>query len=81
VADLGQEVEGPEAGRFAEQAWAVVQQVLQRVDVAVVQSRSGGVGSRRFLVETAMAFPVEGMDRVADGSPGAAEVAGNLGRP
>ena len=65
---------------FAEQAWAVVQQVLQGVGMAVVQGGPGGVGSGRFLVERAVAFAVEGMDRVADGSPGAGEVAGDLGR-
>ncbi len=52
VADLGQQLQRPQAGGLAEDAGAVVQQVLEGIGEAFVQEGPRRMGSGGLLLET-----------------------------
>jgi hypothetical protein len=81
MADLGKQLQGPQPGGLAAGARAVVQQILQGFGKALVQEGSGRVGSRGFLVQAGHPLAIEGVDGVADGAGGTAEIAGDLRGP
>jgi hypothetical protein len=81
VADLGDEVQRPHAGRLADQTRAVVQEILERLGVALFQEGPGRRRPRGFRLQAAEPFAGKGMHRIADRAHGTAEVAGDLRRP
>src|SRR5262249_58542094 len=77
MADISRQVQGPDAGGLAEQAGAVVQQVLERLGMRRVEQGPCRVGTGGLLLEAVQPLAGEGMEGVADGGGGTAELAGD----
>src|SRR5439155_10474778 len=76
VADRGDQIQGPQARRFAEETGAVMQQILQRVGVPFVQEGPDGNGPGGFLPQARQALAGQGVNGVADGACRAAQLTG-----
>jgi len=57
-----------------------VEDALERVGLGLIKDRLGVLGSAFLLVQAARPFRPEGMDGVADGADGAADLRGDPGR-
>src|SRR5262249_23349210 len=68
-------------GGLAEGAGAVVEQVLERLGVLGAEEGLGRVGPRGLLLQAAQAFAGEGVDGIAYGGRGTAELASDAGGP
>jgi hypothetical protein len=77
VADLGEQVQGPQAGGLAEEARAVVQQILEALVAVPGPGGMGPVGRGGFGLQAGEALAAEGAEGVADGLRGAAQVGGD----
>ena len=77
MADLGDQVEGPQAGGLAEQAGAVMQEVLEGAGEALVEEGMGGVGPGGLRPQAGRAFALEGVEGLVDRTDGAVQVAGD----
>ena len=77
--DLGGQRERPSAGGLAERPWTLVQQRPEGFADPSIANGRGGVRSGREGLQHREAALVEGMNRVADGLIGAAQVVRNRG--
>jgi hypothetical protein len=79
--DIGQQVQGPSASSLAEPARGLVENALERVRLGLVKYGPGVLGPALLLPQTRGPFPLEGVDRVADGSDGTPDPCGDPRRP
>ena len=77
-ADLGRQLQGPQAGRLVKSLGTLVQQGPQCFGLLAREGGAGGMGTRRASVQTGQANAVEGPKGVADGLVVAAQVVSNL---
>ena len=80
-AHVGQQVQGPGAPRFAEPAWGLVEEALERIRLRLTEDRRPILGATLLLLQAPHAFLLEGVEGVMDGADGAPDGRGDPGGP
>lgn len=80
MAGLGQKVQRPQAGGLVEQPGTVVQEVFERLGMALIEAGLCRVGPGGLLLEAVEVFAGEGMDGMMDRGGSTAQVLCDPGR-
>jgi hypothetical protein len=75
--DVRQQIQGPGASGLTEPARGLVEEALERIRFRLIEDGLGVLGSALLLPQTHGPFPLEGVDRVTDGSNGTPDLGGD----